>query len=81
MHELDSESLTSELIETWKKVLSVDRVAVDDSFFSLGGDSMQVIEMLVGIVPRFCDSLDFERFFSTPTIGTLVQLITASRSA
>lgn len=40
------------LAEIWREVLQLDDVAVDASFFDLGGDSMRAIQMIAGAEAR-----------------------------
>jgi amino acid adenylation domain-containing protein len=59
------------LASIWREVLMVDRVGIDDDFFSLGGHSMLAVRM----VARVRDALDLElplvRVFEQPTIRKL----------
>src|SRR5687767_15418858 len=40
------------LFRSWREVLGLDRFGVDDSFFSLGGDSMLSIRVRTGVERR-----------------------------
>lgn len=66
------------LAESWSEVLGVDKVGVDDDFFALGGDSLQMTQ-IIGRVREKCGAeLSFHDFFSTPTIAGLA--LSAARS-
>jgi acyl carrier protein len=59
----------------WEEILRVPRVNPDDGFFSLGGDSVLVVEMLITIQAHFDQEFDFIKFFPEPNIRTLGVLI------
>ena len=59
------------LAEIWQRLLSVDRVGVDDDFFALGGHSLLAVQMLA-LVERECDvDLPLTVVFQTPTVREL----------
>ena len=62
------------LAEVWAQVLGVDRVGVEDDFFSLGGDSIRSIRMRALAGER---SLGFtvQQLFQHPTVAQLAQEI------
>jgi acyl carrier protein len=74
MHNNDQQDI-DRLISIWKETLGVASVNIDDSFFSLGGDSMRVIRMLVQVSQEFGKDLDIDSFFNTPTLGSLQALL------
>ena len=45
------------------------------SFFDLGGDSLQVVEMFLEIEKRLGMTCEAPAFFRNPTIGTLLKLL------
>jgi acyl transferase domain-containing protein/acyl carrier protein len=59
----------------WREILGLDRVGVDDDFFSLGGHSLLAIEF----VSRLCDIFQVEipvgKFFQSPTVAGLAEAI------
>jgi acyl carrier protein len=64
------------LAEIWQRLLSVDRVGVDDDFFALGGHSLLAVQMLA-LVERECDvDLPLTVVFQKPTVRTLATAIT-----
>ena len=37
------------LVEIWKDVLGVNKIGINDDFFSLGGDSIKAIQILARV--------------------------------
>ncbi len=64
-----------EVAAVWRSLLGLDEVEEDGDFFALGGDSMLAIRMLVITVSKIGHELDYDEFFTTPTIRTLRRLI------
>ncbi len=61
--------------EIWKKVLSLDRVGVEDDFFALGGHSLLVIQVASRLREEFRVDLPLRSFFETRTIAGLAHRI------
>ena len=63
------------LFRIWTRVL--DRPVTDAaaSFFDLGGDSLQVVEMFLEIERCLGSTCEAPAFFRNPTIGTLLKLL------
>jgi amino acid adenylation domain-containing protein/non-ribosomal peptide synthase protein (TIGR01720 family) len=61
------------LAEIWKEVLGVERVGVDDNFFSLGGDSILSIQ-IIARARRANLSLSPKHIFDRPTVAALAQV-------
>lgn len=59
----------------WKRVLAVDAVAPNDHFFSIGGDSLSAIQMMVEVEERFGLVLPMSLIFETPTLETFATFI------
>lgn len=71
----------------WSKILDIDPedISLNDNYFSLGGDSLSVIKMLVEVKKRLNqNSLESDqslaRFMGTPTIIGLSKLMTNNNS-
>jgi amino acid adenylation domain-containing protein len=62
------------LAEIWARVLGTDRVGVDDSFFSLGGDSIRSVQVLSLAQERGL-KLTLQDLFRFPTVRTLAEQI------
>ncbi len=55
----------------WCEVLGLDRVGVRDNFFHLGGDSLQVMQIISRMECEMSTSVSVKAFFDNPTIKTL----------
>jgi acyl carrier protein len=67
------------LLRIWSEVLNVDRITSQDTFFSLGGNSLLAVRMLVRVAAEFDTEFDYERFFQNPTIEALSVLLEDAR--
>jgi acyl carrier protein len=56
------------LAEIWRDVLGLDEVGIDDNFFSLGGDSLHLTQVLARVESRLGRELPADAFFEGPTI-------------
>ncbi|MFJ4142067.1 non-ribosomal peptide synthetase [Pseudomonas sp. NPDC089734] len=65
------------LLELWAELLElpVGDISTDESFFNLGGHSILLSRMLLGIRERFGRSIPINRFIEAPTVLTLASLI------
>ena len=69
-------NIEKELVEIWKEVLELKKVAIEDNFFTLGGHSLKAIHMLTKIQESLNISLDIQVVFNSPTIKELASIIT-----
>jgi amino acid adenylation domain-containing protein len=60
----------------WVKVLKVDQIKLDDNFFALGGNSLNVMELLFFIKQSFHLEIRALEFFNYPTIAGLLAFMT-----
>ncbi|WKG06382.1 non-ribosomal peptide synthetase [Mycolicibacterium sp. HK-90] len=56
----------------YAQVLGVDRVGVDDSFFDLGGDSLQAMRLVAALNRTLDAGLEERVVFDAPTVAELV---------
>jgi amino acid adenylation domain-containing protein len=64
----------------FQRVLRRVGVAVDESFFDLGGDSLQALDLIMQIEKATCRRLPMETLFHTPTVrGIATSMQSASR--
>ncbi|BBN81297.1 hypothetical protein PA25_12820 [Pseudoalteromonas sp. A25] len=63
------------VINSWKKVLGVPEIALDDNFFALGGHSLLVIQVMSALKQQGL-SISAAQLFKTPTPRLLAQAIT-----
>lgn len=52
----------------WMDLLGVDQLGIDESFFSLGGNSLTAVQMAARIRESFGVSISLRELFETPTI-------------
>lgn len=62
------------LYDAWKQILQHDDFGVEDSFFSIGGDSLRVIHVLVILKPHY-PQLKIADFFAEKTIRALARRV------
>nr|WP_146469872.1 amino acid adenylation domain-containing protein [Pseudomonas carnis] len=67
----------AQLLELWSRLLDLPGpdISVDDSFFNLGGHSILLSQMLMGIREAFGKGVSINRFIEQPTLVNLANLI------
>ena len=60
---------------TWREVLKLDAVAVDDNFFEVGGNSLHLIQVSLKLTEAFGRDVPLPALFNHPTISALVQYL------
>ncbi|MEM7410829.1 MAG: amino acid adenylation domain-containing protein [Myxococcota bacterium] len=68
------------LVDIWEQVLGVPKIGVDDDFFELGGDSLQVLQVL-SLVREAGYALDPEDLFDRQTVATVVEVMHPAASS
>ncbi|NOQ25399.1 MAG: amino acid adenylation domain-containing protein [Bacteroidales bacterium] len=63
------------LVEIWKKVLQVNNIGIEDSFFNLGGDSIKGIRLVNAINENLDTRLRVADLFKNDTIRTLSLIV------
>lgn len=61
--------------DIWRRMLHVDAVAPDDHFFSIGGDSLTAVQMMVEVEGLFGMTLPVHLAFEAPTLEQLCRRI------
>ena len=69
----------ADLAEIWGKVLQIPQVGMDDDFFALGGNSLQVTRMLLQAKERLQVNIPLERLFQMRTIAQFAKAIEMAR--
>ncbi|HMQ46405.1 MAG TPA: amino acid adenylation domain-containing protein [Saprospiraceae bacterium] len=70
-----SDNTERELLALWKKVLQLDVISTQDSFFEIGGHSLSAVRLLYLIQNTFSIDLKLSDIFSHPSIEQLAVLI------
>jgi amino acid adenylation domain-containing protein len=63
------------LAAIWREVLNVDRIGANDNFFTLGGHSLLVMQVISRAREIFQVELPLRRFFEAPTIAAMAHEI------
>lgn len=63
--------IRAEILAMWKKVLQLQTYGLDDNFFDLGGNSIQLLEVQVLIHYKFQLNINIVDLFQLPTISKL----------
>jgi acyl-CoA synthetase (AMP-forming)/AMP-acid ligase II/acyl carrier protein len=69
------------LAQIWAAVLGLDRVGIEDNFFSIGGHSLLATRAMSRINSSFQIVLPLRRLFELPTIAELAEAIDAAKAA
>jgi natural product biosynthesis luciferase-like monooxygenase protein len=56
--------------ETWREVLGVEQVGLDDNFFALGGNSLLLLGVRTRLLDRLPNQVSLVDMFRYPTVGT-----------
>jgi non-ribosomal peptide synthetase component F len=67
--------IEGQLTEMWSKLLGIDRVGVEDSFFALGGHSLLAVQFVSRVRETFEVELPLRELFEQPTIAKLALAI------
>lgn len=72
-----------QLLALWGELLELPTgdISTDESFFNLGGHSILLSRMLLGIRERFGRSIPINRFIEAPTVLTLAGLLDSEGSS
>ncbi len=67
--------LESVLVKIWKKVLKLDRIGINDTFFDLGGNSLLSMKVITELQHEIDIDVSVVDFFSYPTIAGLAKFL------
>jgi natural product biosynthesis luciferase-like monooxygenase protein len=73
--------LEKHVLETWKKVLDLDRVGVDDNFFDLGGHSLLMVQVHTALTERLGHQFPLIKLLENPTIRQLATALASDQSS
>ncbi len=74
-------TLETEVIRAWEEILRIEPIGIDDDFFSLGGDSLAALEMIVGLGDDLALPLGEDLAFVNTTPRALAEAIEAIAAA
>lgn len=63
------------LLDTWKKILGIQRISTDEDFFSLGGHSLKAISLIETIEQKLSVKIKLSELFENSTIEKLGKVI------
>nr|MDJ0841546.1 non-ribosomal peptide synthetase [Acidobacteriota bacterium] len=63
------------IAETWREVLSLERVGVDDNFFELGGHSLLLVKLHRLLRERLQTDLELVDLMANPTVAAQARLV------
>jgi amino acid adenylation domain-containing protein len=66
-------AVEKDLALVWSEILSLDKVGIDDDFFSLGGHSLLAAKMFVRLDEKFGRTYPLSLLLSSPTIRLLAE--------
>jgi amino acid adenylation domain-containing protein/FkbH-like protein len=78
-YEAAGNEVESKLVEIWEKILRIEGIGVNDSFFDSGGNSLKVITLLSEIHKTFNAELTFRDIFDNKTIRQISGLTAGAR--
>jgi amino acid adenylation domain-containing protein len=67
--------IEEELARIWAQILQLERVGVNDNFFTLGGHSLMVVQLATRIRDSFAVEIPIQRIFEALTLAELAQSI------
>ncbi len=67
--------LERRLIDTWRLLLNLDALGIDDDFYESGGHSLLVVEMLDRLRQDHAIAVPAEVFFLSPTVRQLAEAV------
>ena len=70
-----SVGIEKELARIWLKLLDIEQIDINDNFFEMGGDSLQVAMLIAAMREKYQVQMSFRTFFERPTIAGLVSII------
>jgi acyl transferase domain-containing protein len=73
-------SLEQTIADTWRELLGIEQIGVHDNFFELGGHSLLATQLVSRMRKLFDVELPLRRFFETPTISDLAELVLRSQA-
>ncbi|MCB2354693.1 non-ribosomal peptide synthetase [Clostridium estertheticum] len=74
------DEIEKELLKIWSKILKVENMGVNDSFFCLGGHSINLMQIMGEIYKKFGMDITFNDFIKSGTVAALALIIKENES-
>ncbi len=68
--------LEEALVETWARVLGLERVGIHDNFLELGGHSLLATQIITQVIKTFKVEVPLRSLFEAPTVAKMAMIIT-----
>jgi hypothetical protein len=68
------------LAQIWREVLQVDEVGRHHNFFEIGGNSLNVMRLIVRIGRQFAIPFSAQAVFAKPTLTTMAEAVRAMQA-
>jgi amino acid adenylation domain-containing protein len=68
-------------VAAWEELLGVERVGIDDNFFDLGGNSLNIVQLAARLQEAFEQDIDTLTLFRFPTIRTFLEHLDKGNAA
>jgi acyl carrier protein len=65
----------TQLVELWRKTLHLEKIAIYDNFFDIGGNSLLAVQLMFYVRETFQIELPLNQLLNVPTIADLAGLI------
>lgn len=69
------------LVDIWQSLLGISPIGVQDSFFDIGGDSLQIVALMAQIEQEFGKVLPLSTVMTEPTIEQLAAVLKESKQS
>lgn len=73
--------LEQQAVELWEQLLQHRPIGIDDDFFSLGGNSINAIQLLSQLSKLFARDMLLSDFWSHPSIASLTEALSGDRNS
>lgn len=68
------------LVEIWKDVLGIEKIGINDDFFNVGGNSLQVFKM-ISLIQKKCNvKIEVKTFFENMSIAKLALVLNENKN-
>jgi surfactin family lipopeptide synthetase A/lichenysin synthetase A len=69
------------IAEIWQEVLNLEKIGIDDNFFDIGGNSLNIMQVNKKVNQVFNTTMSVVEMFRYPTIRLLAQFLSQPREA